>query len=231
MKLSRHILTFLTIFTLMVASSSHAQFGKLPSLKNPLKKDKSAEEVAESYKQLTARFASSSSSMLIAQAHTLDALGFKNDADKLRSEAGSVNEGECAANCMNRMVSVSANASEKTEEALKNADTFSGDSKKTAKKAVTHYALGTLEGATLPKAFSDWVNSAGIVKSEISANPLKASKYGYLLKEISGISEVAKNLPALVKDWSSVTNAFIKLSKKSGIDTNELQETGQNAFD
>jgi hypothetical protein len=173
------------------------------------------------YSELNHRFDVAMIEMLIAQSYTVAALGDKQEADKLKTQADSLN-GVNDLNTVSRSISVSQDASAEIDSKMAQASALDGDGRANLAQAVPHYGLGMVSGVQLPAAYADWAKNAQHTADRLKSNPMNLGAGVKLGREVHDVTEVTTHLPALIATWTDTTHNFIKFSQKNKVDTGDL---------
>jgi len=167
---------------------------------------------------LNSTFISALRSMLTAQAITMSALGLKDQAAALTSEAKSL-EGKNDLNMVKRSITLSQDASKELDTKLAQSQVADANAKVELAKAVPHYGDGMVNTVQLPGEYANWATNAMESANALKSNPKKAGEY---VTKVNEVKEVTKGLPTLFGAWETTTGNFIKFCKQNEIDTGDL---------
>jgi hypothetical protein len=217
----------ITVTSLVALSAvpANAQFGGLGGLmggsKSGAPSTMSADDLGKNLSSLNLRFGKAMQEMLRAQGYTIAALGDKAEADKLSSEADSL-EGKDDINTVSRSISMSEDCSKEIDSKTSSSGALDAQSKALLASAVPHYALGMVQAAQLPVEYQRWVTNAQATVNGMSSNPMSAIGGAGLAGRLKDVIEVTAHLPDLISTWSSTTNNFAKFAKGNKVDTSGL---------
>lgn len=171
--------------------------------------------------ELMSKFTSSMKSMLMAQSKTLEAAGYKEQADLAKATAanyasGNVNDPKA----IERDTKITVENQEKIDKFLAENAIVSAEGKAALIEAVPFYAQGMVEGSGLPDAFESWSSNAQDGVKSLSSNPLQARK---LVTDLNEAKTVVVNLPKLVSSWTSTTKSFIAFAKSNDVDVTDVE--------
>tara|TARA_R110000796_G_scaffold207760_1_gene324070 strand:+ start:2523 stop:3236 length:714 start_codon:yes stop_codon:yes gene_type:complete len=173
-------------------------------------------------KDLMGRFSASMNNMLLAQAKTLEATGYKDEADRATAAAQSYSSGNVISDdAVKRDTELTSKNQALIESSLANSGDLSAEARSTLLSAVPHYAVGMYEGTKLPDAFKDWTDLAQGGVSSLSSNPMKARK---LTGGLSEVTDVVSNLPALLSAWTGTSRSFMAYARNNQIDVSDIQD-------
>ena len=166
-------------------------------------------------KGLMGKFNSAFSNMTAAEGHTAQALGLKDESEKLLAlseayKAGNVVDNDQIA----RDVSISEDASKAIQDKLAAGGKVDAASKKSLLTAVPFYGKGIVETAGLPTEFSNYAKSALNGISSLKTNPLDAAKLAY---GVSTPISVATKLPDLVTTFGQTSKNFVSFSQSNSV--------------
>jgi hypothetical protein len=172
---------------------------------------------------INVRFAKSLQEMLLAEAATISALGDKDEADKLSSEAKSL-DGQNDLNTVSRSCSISEDAAKEIDSKMSSSGALDSQARAVLASAVPHYALAMLNAAQLPKDYESWIVNAQATVKGVKSDLLNAIAIVGLAGQLGDVLTVTVRLPDLISAWSSTTNNFGKFANDNQVDTSDLSK-------
>jgi hypothetical protein len=183
---------------------------------------RSAGDLEGDLTELNRHFAKAMTEMLIAQSYTIAALGDQVEADKLSSEAKSL-EGVNDINTVSRSITVSEDASKEIDAKMSASGEMDEKSKATLSLAVPHYTAGMIPAVRLPNDYRVWITSAKATVSGMGNSPMGAIGGGaHLARDLPNVVDVTSHLPDLISTWSDTSHNFVKFSHRNHVDTGDL---------
>jgi hypothetical protein len=183
---------------------------------------RSSKDLEGDLSELNRHFSKAMREMLIAQSYTIAALGDQVEADKLSSEANSL-EGVNDINTVSRSITVSEDASKEIDSKMGASGEMDEKSKATLRLAVPHYGEGMIPALRLPNDYRVWITSAKATVSGMGNNPMGAIGGGArLARDVPDVVDVTAHLPDLISTWSDTTHNFVKFSHRNHVETGDL---------
>jgi hypothetical protein len=219
--------TAVTVIGLVALSAipANAQFGALGGMmggsNSSAPTTMSSDDLGNNLSSLNLRFAKAMQEMLRAQGYTIAALGDKAEADRLSSQADSL-EGKDDINTVSRSISMSEDCSKEIDSKAGSSGALDAQSKALLASAVPHYALGMVQAAQLPVEYQRWVGNAQATVNGMRSNPMNIIGGGRLAGKLKDVIEVTAHLPDLISTWSSTTSNFAKFAQGNKVDTSGL---------
>lgn len=217
---------YLVALTLFVSMTATAQLGGLSGVLGSNNSDSNAESAmsAESSQAaLVATFIETLSLVMTAQQRLQNALGNSEEAQILQLSIDELS-GECAKECMERTVEISATASESIKEKMESQELLEADKKEMYVAALPPYIQGTLKAKDLANEAASWstqsltdLKDAGVMGARSLRAKLEVGTF------------VAGSLPALIKNWGESTTLVLNFAKSNDIDLDSIE--GVNDFD
>jgi len=216
---------------LFCSSVAYAQFGALKKIGGLGDGDSEAEDSAsgssvsaeESQEALVLTFKETMTLVITAQSRLQEAVGNSEDAQALQLVIDDLN-GDCAKECLERTVEVSASASAAINEKLAAQEALEAEKAEIYMTAIPPYIQGTLKAKDLATTAADWskqslteIKDAGIM----GAGKLKAKL------EIGTF--VASQMPSLLSSWTESTQMVVTFAKSNDMNLDSVE--GLNDFD
>jgi hypothetical protein len=218
------------IVLLAMSSAAHAQLGGLRGLADKVSGADSESSVAESVEsaeanqeRIVSTFKDTLGLVLTAQARLQEAFGRSEEAAALQLDIDDL-RGECAQDCLERMVEVSAAARVSIGEKITAQEGLQADKNALYLSALPPYIEATLKAKDLAVQASDWskqslaeIKDAGIMNGAQLKGRLEIGTF------------VATNIPSLVGNWTESTKQVLTFAKANNLALDSIQ--GINDFD
>lgn len=215
MKSKINLLLVIGLSVLLLSSTAaHAQLGNMLGGGGGASVDTGA--LVTQGNGLMGKFGSAYGNMNLALAKTLEALGLKEEADKLAAVAEFYVAGNIAdEDQVKRDIEITESAQAKADEEMAKASTLTDEGKAHLASALPHYGKGVVETAGLAAEFSTWASSTASAASSLLSNPMKLISFK---DEIAAPAYVASNLPDLISKFTETTGNFVKFAQKNDLE-------------
>ena len=214
MKSKINLLPVIGLSVLLLSSTAaHAQLGNMLGGGGGASVDTGA--LVTQGNGLMGKFGSAYGNMNLALAKTLEALGHKEEADKLAAVAEFYVAGNIAdEDQVKRDIEITESAQAKADEEMAKASTLTDEGKAHLASALPHYGKGVAETAGLAAEFSQWASSTASAASSLLSNPMKLISFkdeiDLLQVRIEDVAEAEDLFTKLMGDVVEPRREFIQ---------------------